>query len=70
MARGKQKIINNKRQYTLAPSEPSSPTTASPGYTNTPENQDADLKFLSHEDSESFKEDINNSLKETQEITG
>jgi hypothetical protein len=28
----------------LAPSELSSPTTASPGYTNTPENKDNDLK--------------------------
>jgi hypothetical protein len=44
--------------------ETNSPTTASPGYPNTPENQDSDLKshlFVMIEDS---KKDINNSLKE------
>jgi hypothetical protein len=30
MMRGKPKIIGNKSQYTLAPSEPSSPTRARP----------------------------------------
>jgi len=32
MARGKHKNLNNRNQGYLAPSEPSSPTTASPGY--------------------------------------
>ena len=31
-------------QVNMAPCEPSSPTTASPGYPNTPEKQDLDLK--------------------------
>ena len=70
MARGKHKTINNRSQYTLASSEPSSSTTASPRYPNTSENHDADLKFYLMKIIESFKEDINNSLKEIQENTG
>ena len=54
----------------LASSEPSSPTTVSPEYTNTHENQEADLKSYGMKIIESFKEDINNSLKEMQENTG
>jgi peptidoglycan hydrolase CwlO-like protein len=52
----------------LASSEPSSPITASPGYSNKP-NQDFNLKshLMMIED---FKKDINNSLKEIQENTG
>ena len=53
-----------------ASSEPSSPTTASPEYTNTPENQEADLKSYHMTIIESFKEDMSNSLKEIQENTG
>jgi hypothetical protein len=45
---GKYKNISNRSQCILASSEPSSPTTASPGHPNTPEKQDADLQ--SHED--------------------
>ena len=51
-------------------SEPSSPTTASPEYNNIPENQEADLKSHLIKIIESFKEEINNSLKEIQENTG
>ena len=51
-------------------SEPSSLTTASPEYNNTPENQEADLKSYLMKIIESFKEDINNSLNEIQENTG
>jgi hypothetical protein len=58
MLRGK----SNKSQYTWASSEPSSFTTTNPECTNTPENQD--LKFYLMKIIESFKEDINNSLKE------
>jgi phage shock protein A len=47
----------------LVPSEHSSPITASPGYNSTPENQDVDLKSCVMKMIESFKEDINNSLK-------
>jgi hypothetical protein len=65
MTRGKLKTISHRSQYTWASSEPSSPTTASPKYSNTPENPEADLKFYLMEIIESFNEDINNSLKET-----
>ena len=45
-------------------------TTANPEYTNTPENQESVLKSYLMKIIESFKEDINNSLKEIQENTG
>jgi hypothetical protein len=48
--RGKYKNINNGFQCYLAPSELSSPTTASPGYSNTPGKQDSDLKITFHDD--------------------
>jgi hypothetical protein len=51
-------------------SEPSSPTTASPEYTNTPENKEAAIKSYLMKIVESFKEDINSLLKEIQENTG
>ena len=70
MVKGKHKTISNRSQNTWASSEPSSPTTASPEYTNTPENQEADLKSYRMKIRESFNEDINNSLKEIQENTG
>jgi hypothetical protein len=44
MARGKGKNISNRNQSFLASSGPHSPTTASPGYHNTLEKQDPDLK--------------------------
>jgi SMC interacting uncharacterized protein involved in chromosome segregation len=69
MERGKYKNISNKNQGYLASSEPSSPTTASPGYPNTPEKQDSDLKSHLMMMIENFKKDINNSLKGTQENT-
>jgi hypothetical protein len=46
-----------------ASSEPSSPITASPEYTNTPENKESVLKSYLINKIEAFKEDINNSLK-------
>ena len=70
MTRGKGKNISNRNQGYLASSEPSSPTTASPGYPNTPEKQDSDLKSHLMMMIEDFKKDINNSLKEIQENTG
>jgi hypothetical protein len=51
----------------LETSEPSSPNTANPGYTITPEKQYSDLKSLLMMMIEDFKKDINNSLKEIQE---
>ena len=47
-------------------SEPSSPTTASPRCPHTPEEQDCDLKPHLMKMIEAFKEDVNNSHKETQ----
>ena len=51
----------------MAPSETSPPSIANPRYSNTPEKQDSDLK--SHLMVETFKKDINNFIKETQENT-
>jgi hypothetical protein len=45
------------------------PTTESPGYPNTPEKQDWDLKSYLRMVVEVFKKGINNSLKEIQENT-
>jgi hypothetical protein len=44
MMSGKDKNISNKNQGYLVSSESSSPTSVSPGYPNTPEKQDSDLK--------------------------
>jgi hypothetical protein len=38
------KNLTNRNQDYLASSEPSTPTTINPGYPNTPEKQDSDLK--------------------------
>jgi hypothetical protein len=59
MARGKGKNIRI-----------SSAITVSPGYSNTPEKQDYDLKSYIMMMNEDFKKDINNSLKGIQENTG
>ena len=67
--RGKGKDISNRNQGYLASSEPSSPTTASPGYPNTMEDQDSHLKSYLMMIIEDFKKDINDSLKEIQENT-
>jgi hypothetical protein len=66
MAKGKYKNLTNRNQDHLASSEPSTPTTVSPGEPNTPENQDSDLKSYLMMLVEDFKKDINNSLKEIQ----
>jgi hypothetical protein len=65
MAKGKHKNIINRSQCSLAPSEPSSPTTASPGYSITPEEQESDFKSSFMKMIEASKEGINNFLKET-----
>jgi gas vesicle protein len=70
MLRGKDKNIINRNQGYLASSETSSPTTVSPGYSITLEQQDSDLKSHLMMMIEDFKKDINNSLKEIQEKTG
>ena len=67
MVRGKCKTLSNKSQNMWISSEPRSPITASPEYTNTSENQKAELKSYLMKIIESFKGDINNVLKEIQE---
>jgi hypothetical protein len=69
MARGKHKNISNRNQCHLAPSEPSSLTTAITGYPNTPEKQDSDLKSHLMKMLEGLKEETHKSLKEIQENT-
>ena len=51
----------------MAPSESSSPSSASPEYPNILEEQDCDLESYLVKMIEAYKEDINNSLKEIQE---
>ena len=70
MVKGKCKNLTNRNQDHSPSSEPSTPTSASPGYPNTPEKQDSDLKSHLMMMIEDFKKDINNSLKEIQENTG
>jgi hypothetical protein len=69
MERSKGKNMSNRRQGYLASSETTSPNTASPGYSNTPEKQNSDLKSHLMMMIEDFKKDINKSLKEIQENT-
>jgi hypothetical protein len=54
MARGKDKNIIKRNKGYVASSEPSSPTTESPGYPSTPEKPDSDLKIISHDDDRRF----------------
>ena len=70
MERGKGKNISNRNQGYMASLEPSSPNIESPGYPNTSEKQDSDLKLHLMMMVEDFKKDIDNSLKEVQENTG
>jgi chromosome segregation ATPase len=69
MAKGKHKNLINRNQDHSASSEPSMPTTVSPGYPNTPKKQDSDLKSYLMMLVEDFKKGINNSLREIQENT-
>jgi hypothetical protein len=64
MVKVKCKNLTNGDQDYLASSERSTPTTASPGYSNTPEKQCLDLKSYFMMLIEHFKKDINNLLKE------
>jgi hypothetical protein len=69
MARGKYKNITNRSQDQSPSSEPSTPTSLSPGPPNTPEKLDPDLKAYLMMMVEDIKKDFNNSLKEIQENT-
>jgi hypothetical protein len=64
MVKGKHKTISNRSQNMWTLSEP---ITASPEYTNTPENQESVLKSYLMKIIEFFKENIRKSLKEIQE---
>ena len=69
MVKGKHKNLNNRNQDNWASSKPGTPITMSPGYPNTPEKKDTDLKSYLMMVVEDFKKGINNSLKEIQENT-
>jgi hypothetical protein len=69
MAKGKHKNLTNRNQYHSPSSEPSTPTSASPGNPNTPEKIDSDLKAYHVMIVEDIKKDSNNSFKEIQENT-
>jgi hypothetical protein len=69
MVKGNHKNLTKRNQDHSASSDPSVPTTVSPGYPNAPEIQDADLKSYLMMLAENFEKGINNSLKEIQENT-
>ena len=69
MMRGKYNNLSNRNQGYLASSESNSPTTATPGYPYTLEQQDLDLKLHLMVMIENFKKNINNSHREIQENT-
>jgi hypothetical protein len=69
MGKGKHKNLTNRNQDRSPSSEPSTPTSASPGYPNTAEKQDTDLKSYLMMLVEDFKKVSSNSLKEIKENT-
>ena len=69
MAKGKLKNLTNRNQDHSPSSEPSTPTSTSPRYPNTPEKLDLDLKAYLMMMVEDIKKDFNKSLKEIQENT-
>jgi hypothetical protein len=69
MLKGKHKDITNRNQDHSPSSEPSTPTSPSPGHPNTPEKLDPDLKTYLMMMVEDIKKNLNNSLKEIQENT-
>jgi hypothetical protein len=69
MAKGKCKNLTNRKQDHLASSETCTPKTTSPGYPNTLEKLDSDLKSYLMMLVEDFKKGHNNSLKEIQKNT-
>ena len=69
MVKGKHKNLTNRNHHHSPSAERSTPTSASPGYPNTPKKQDSDLKSYLMMLVEDFKKGINNSLKEILENT-
>jgi chromosome segregation ATPase len=69
MVKGRHKKLTNRNQDHSPSSEPSTPTSASPGHPNTPKNLDPDLKAYLMMMVEDIKKDFNNSLKEIHKNT-
>jgi chromosome segregation ATPase len=69
MVKSKCKNLTNRNQDRSPSSEPSTPTSGSPEYPNTPEKQYLDSKSYLMMQIEDLKKVINNSLKEIQENT-
>jgi hypothetical protein len=69
MAKGRHKNLTNRNQDNSPSSEPSTPTSASPGHPNIRKNLDPDLKAYLIMMVEDIKKDFTNSLKEIQENT-
>jgi hypothetical protein len=69
MAKDRHKNLTNRNEDHSPSSEPSTPTSAIPGYPNTPEKIDLDLKAYLMMMVEDIKKDFNSSLKEVQEKT-
>ena len=67
MVKGKHKNLTNRNQDHSPSSEDSTPTSASPGYPNTPKKQDSDLKSYLMMRVEDIKKGIYNTLKEVWE---
>lgn len=68
MARGQHKSTINNSQGYMAPLEPNYPTTVSPGYSNTAEVQENDLKSSLMKMTEAIKEEVNVSLKKYRKV--
>ena len=69
MVKGRHKNLTNKNQDYSPSSEPSTPTSASPGHPNTLENLDPDLRAYLMMMVQDIKKIFINSLKEIQENT-
>jgi chromosome segregation ATPase len=69
MSKGNRKNLTNRNQDHSPSLEPSTPTSASPGYLDTPEKQDSELKSYLMILVEDIKKGFNDSLKEIKEIT-
>jgi hypothetical protein len=69
MVKGKHNNLTNRNQDHSPSSEPSTCTSASSGYPNTPKMEDSDLKSYLLMLLEDIKKDFNNSLQEIQEKT-
>ena len=67
MVKGKRRNLTNRNQDHSTSSEPSTPTSPSPGHPNTPEILDPDLQAYLLMMVEDIKKDFKNSHKEIQE---